>query len=74
MNSDAPPGLPPHLFVFFLDRPKYGKDHGEEDEAVEEAEDANHEEDLGEQSSITESWTMMERYENIENVVRGDLR
>ena len=48
MNSDAPPGLPPHLFVFFLDRPKYGKDHGEEDEAVEEAEEADHEEDLEE--------------------------
>ena len=48
MNSDAPPGLPPHLFVFFLDRPKYGKDHGEKDEAVEEAEEADHEEDLEE--------------------------
>ena len=35
--------------------PDHTEDGGQEDEAVEEAEDANHEEDLGEQSSITES-------------------
>ena len=37
-----------HLFVFFLYWTKYGKDHGEEDETVEEAKETDHEEDLEE--------------------------
>ena len=37
-----------HLFVFLLNWTEYGKDNREEDEPVEEAKEADHEEDLEE--------------------------
>ena len=43
---------PSHLFVFLLNWTEYGKDNREEDEAVEEAKEADHEEDLEKRSKL----------------------